>query len=198
MRDSVAVIVAFGSAIVGAVLHGTYENWRDWRARPRLQIDYKGVEGANKVEVDYRKPDHQHIAEIYVRARVQNAGKRPAKNCLVYLTALTEVHPSGTTTPTSFHDPMPLTWAGYDFSPRGIPRGVPFYVDLMRVSKHQSGWLISVEKLLGSQGNLTAYRGTYRFQLTATADNADPFVYEIDVSYNGDWNNLRAVAHTKG
>lgn len=48
MPDSIAVTsaIAFGSAIVGAALHGTYGHWRERRERPRLQIDYMGVEGA--------------------------------------------------------------------------------------------------------------------------------------------------------
>jgi hypothetical protein len=193
MSDASTAVLAFGSAIVGAVLHGTYQHLRDWYGRPRLQIDYEGKDGANKVDVDYHSGE-KHVAEVYIRARIQNLGKRPAKNCLVFLTALTEVHQSGTT-PTSFYDATPVAWPGWKFSPKDIPRGIPFYVDIMKVSKHTSGWLISVEHLYASHEKLKNYSGTYRFQLTATADNAAPVTYEIDVTYNQNWNNLRAVAH---
>ena len=63
----------------------------------------------------------------------------------------------------------------------------------MKVSKHTSGWIISVEYLFPSQQGLRNYSGAYRFELTATADNADPVTYEIDVTYEKDWHNLRAV-----
>jgi hypothetical protein len=39
---------------------------------------------------------------------------------------------------------------------------------------------------------LKKYRGTYRFHLVAVADNAQPDHLNVDVDYNGDWNNLRA------
>ena len=41
------------------------------------------------------------------------------------------------------------------------------------------------------------YSGTYRFQLTVTADNAEPATCEVDVTYAGNWNDLRAVAVPK-
>jgi len=102
-------------------------------------------------------------------------------------------------TQTSFHDAKPLAWAGYDFTPRDIPPApnVHLYVDLTSFSKKQSGWIFSVQNLLASQTGLTNYRGTYRFHLIATADNAEPATYAVDVAYEGDWHNLRAVAVRK-
>jgi hypothetical protein len=80
------------------------------------------------------------------------------------------------------------------YAPRHTPApGVHFYVDLMRVSKHQPGWLFCVEKLLASQAGLKDYSGTYRFQLTLTDDNAEAATCEVDVTYAKDWHNLRAV-----
>ncbi len=195
MSEASTAVIAFGSAIVGAVLHGIYQHLRDWYGRPRLRIDYQGTVGANYVDLDYHRQG-ENIAEIYIRARIRNIGRRPAKNCLVFLTAIREVHPSDTTQ-ASFYDPTAVAWAGSKFSPRDIPRGIPFYVNVVKVSKHTSGWLIAVENLYGNEEKLKYYRGTYRFQLTATADNAEPITYEIDVTYNGDWHNLRAVPHTR-
>jgi hypothetical protein len=64
--------------------------------------------------------DGTDVAEIYIRARVRNTGRRTAKGALVFLTSLEEVHTSGNT-PTSLHDSMPLAWAGWTFMPRDIP-----------------------------------------------------------------------------
>jgi hypothetical protein len=192
-----AALIGGGAAIVGGVigglLSGAYQHIRDHASRPRLQIDYEGVEGAHRVEVDYTDKENRPVAEIYIRARVQNKGRRVAKGCLVFLANVREVHPSGMTT-TSFHDSMPLAWAGWNFSPRDIPRGVEFYVDVVRVSKHVSGWRFSVERLFASHAELKDYRGTYRFSLMVTGDKADPAMCEVDVTYDGDWHNLRAVA----
>lgn len=190
-----------GAAIVGGLLgglvSGAYQHWRDWYFRPKLQIDYEGT-SANKVETNYKKSDGTDAAEVYIRARVRNTGRRAAKGALVFLTSLKEVHTSGTTA-TSLYDSMPLAWAGWKFMPRDIPPApdVLFYVDLMRVSKHQSAWLLSTEKTFASHAGLKNYKGTYRFQLTVTAENAEPATCEVDVSYSGDWNDLRALSVEK-
>jgi hypothetical protein len=57
--------------------------------------------------------------------------------------------------------------------------------------------MFSVENLLASQTSLTSYRGTYRFHLIATADNAEPATCAVDVNYDGDWHNLRAAPAPK-
>src|SRR5437879_783523 len=137
----VIAVVGAGAAIVGGLLSGAYQHCRDHFSRPKLAIDYEDTP-ANKVET---------VAEVYIRARVRNIGGRMAKGAQVFLTSLKEVQTSGKTTATSLRDSMPLAWAGWKFTPRDIPPApnVHFYVDLTRVSKHDPGWLISVENLPG-------------------------------------------------
>jgi hypothetical protein len=183
-------LIAGISAVAGGLLNGAYQHLRDRLARPKVVIDFQGTE-ANQVTSEY-KIGEKVVSEIYIRARVRNTGHHVAKSCRVFVAALTEVHASGTT-PTSLKDAKQLAWAGYDFSPLDVPRGVDFYVDVVRVSKSDPGWLFSVQKLFASQTQLKAYRGTYRFRLLVTADNADPAACEIDVVYDGDWHNLRAM-----
>jgi hypothetical protein len=187
--NSTAVVIGAGAAIVGGVLGGLFSGaslyFLDWLKQPMLHLDYEGKDDVNKIESDYD-------ACVYIRARVRNSGLRVAKKCRVFLATLTEVHNWGNTA-TAFNDSMPLPWAGWDFAPRDLPKGADFYVDLMKVSKNDSGWLISVEKLLASHAKLKDYSGTYRFQLLATADNALPVTYEIDVEYHQNWKDLRAM-----
>jgi hypothetical protein len=187
--DAALIVAGAGAAIAGGLLSGAYQHFRDLYEEPKLQIDYEGTD-ANKVETDN---------EIYIRARVRNAGRRTAKGARVFLTSLKEVQPSGTILPTSLYDSKPLAWSGWTFAPRDIPPAsrVHFYVDLTRVSKHEQGWLFSVEQLFASQTALQKYSGTYRFQLTLTADNAKPATCEIDVTYKQDWNSLRAESAPK-
>jgi hypothetical protein len=162
-------LVGACAAIAGGLVYGAYQHCRDHLSRPKLEIDYAGT-AANRIEITYKKTEGLDDAEVYIRARVKNIGRRTAKGAQVFLTSLKEVHPSGTT-PTTFHDSMPLAWSGWKFTPRDIPpaSNVHFFVDLMRVSKHDPGWLLSVEQLFSSQGSLKTYSGTYRFQLTVTA-----------------------------
>ena len=82
---------------------------------------------------------------------------------------------------------------GVGFSPRNVPPGVDFYVDLMRVSKSASGWRLSVEKLFANEADLQSYSGTHRFSLMVTADNAKPASCMVDVTYNKDWHDISAV-----
>jgi hypothetical protein len=193
-----AASALFGG-ILGGVLSGVFQLTRDWFLRPRLRIDYIGQD-PNKIDVDFKKDDGTHVANVYIRARVRNIGRRPAKGALVFLTSLKEVHRSGKTTETSFHDSVALSWAGWNFEPRDIPPApvVCFYVDLIRVSKHEPGWNFSAKRLFGNEAAIKSYSGTYRCQLTLTADDAKPAICEIDVTYERDWHTLRAVETTKG
>jgi len=194
MTDNLKIgLVGAGGAVIGGLLNGAYQHALDWFRQPQLRIDYEGTE-ANKVDVEYQQGD-KSIAEVYIRARVRNTGRRIARGCRVFLVALNEVHSSGATTQTVLRDSLVLAWAGYHFEPRDVPRGVEFFADVMRVSKHQPGWLFSVERLFASHARLKDYRGTYRFCLMVTGDNTSPSTCEIDVMYDGDWHNLRALQH---
>ena len=106
------------------------------------------------------------------------------------MTALYEVKGNGLLE-TSFFGARPIAWAGWDFEPRVVPKGVDFYIDVVRVNKDVSGWVFSV-KLFVSEEQLKQYRGTYRFCLLATADNAAPAKFSLSVDYLGDWHGLRA------
>jgi hypothetical protein len=191
VENSTDVFVALLGGLVGAFITGSYQFVYDWIVRPELKLDFEGKRDCNIVDAE-RTDAGKKLSELYIRARLRNTGKRPAKNCLVFLTRIEEVQPSGTTL-APFHDASPVSWAGWNFSPRTVPRGVDFYCDVMKVSKDDSGWHMTVEKLFSDRKKLSDYRGTYRFHLLATADNAEPESYEIDVTYDGDWHNLRAI-----
>src|ERR1035437_5726742 len=150
LNMTVALIGA-GAAIAGGLLNGAYQHARDWFNQPRLRIDFEETD-AFKVPTDYKAQDGRAVSEIYIRARVQNTGHQIAKECVVYLARLEKVHPSGSTTSTVFFDSRELAWgAGWKFKPRNVPRGVDFYVDLMRVSKSETGWNFSVERVLANR-----------------------------------------------
>jgi hypothetical protein len=159
---------------------------------PKLVIDFEGNE-ANIVHAEYMQGE-KPVSMIYVRVRVENKGGAVAKGCRVYLTALKELLLGGSTIPTVMDDAKVLAWAGWNFSPIDVPPDVgSFYADVVRVSKHDRGWLFSVEKLLAHQQKLKEYVGTYRFRVTVTAENAPASSCEVDVTYNGDWHSLRAA-----
>jgi hypothetical protein len=181
------------AVFVGAFITGSYQYVQERLRRPKLELDYAGAEGKNRIETAYMAAGGTEFLGIHIRVRLRNQGRNAAKNCKIFLTGIEEVQQSGVTN-APFYDSAPLSWAGWDFAPRDIPPGVEFYCDVFKISKSQAGWLLGVEKVLSSQKSLMGYRGTYRFRLLATADNAEPIKYAIEASYNGDWNNLRVVA----
>jgi hypothetical protein len=190
----IAAGASLGGGLVCGLLSGAYQHWREWWIRPILEIDYQDDE-SHKVESNEHRPDGTVHSYIYVRVRVRNMGRRVAKCCRVFLSKLEEVHPSGQTTRTAFHDSRQLPWAGFRFGVAELPRGLDFYADIVRFSKQLPGWNISIEGgLFSSEDALKIYSGTYRFHLTVTADNADPATCAVDVTYAQDWKSVRAVA----
>jgi hypothetical protein len=185
-------LIGFAAAVVGGMVTGFYHHARDWWTKPRLSLDYVN-DPAHFVDVDRIRPDGTNASAVWVRVRARNTGRRTAKGCRIFLVGLEEVHTSGTTS-TPLHDSPVLGWpGGKDFAPRDIPRGVDFYADVVHVSKQNSDFLFSVNQILDDAKGLGKYRGTYRFHILITADDADPAQCKIDVTYDGDWNHFRAV-----
>jgi hypothetical protein len=187
----IALVAAVGG-VTGGLVTGFYSHARAWFTRPRLSVDYANEE-RHFIDFNAVNWEGRDISAVYVRVRVRNEGRRVAKGCRVFLTGLDEVHPSGTT-PTNLPDALVLGWpGGHDFEPRDIPRGISFYADLVMVSKHIEGWGFCVKEIYANQKHLAQYRGTYRFHVLVTADDADPGQCRVDASYDGDWHNFRAV-----
>ena len=174
--------------ILGGALAGLYLDLRDRWIRPKLKLDFdpKG----DRIETTWGG-DHPFTG-IVLRARLRNLGRRTsAQNCRVFLTALTRIQVSGSED-SGFRDSRQVSWAGWNFDARALPREVAFFVDFARVSKATSGWQFTFERTLPTDQTLTAHRGTYRFVLVAVADNAAPSYLEVDVAYDGDWHRLAA------
>jgi hypothetical protein len=164
----------------------------EWWFKPRLIVDFISKDGGFCTKGKWREGDKE-IIEIHIRARVRNLGNSVAKQCRPYLIKLEEVHPSGRTTPTTFFDSLVLRWPGRDYDPRDIPRGTDQFFDVVAVLKNESGWRFTFRERFTSHAELPNYRGTYRFTVLVTGDGVKPSGRKIDVTYHGDWHNLRAV-----
>jgi hypothetical protein len=163
-----------------------------WWFKPILAVDFIPEEGGFRTEGSWKKDGEEYI-EIYIRARVRNSGRIIAKRCRPYLVKLEEVLHSGTPS-TQLYDSLMLRWPGQDdYEPRDIPNGVNQFFDVVGVLKNTSGWRFACEKPFPLSSTLSTYRGTYRFTVLVTGDGVIPAGRKIDVTYSGDWNNLRAV-----
>jgi len=188
----VGALAAITGGIGGGLLAGWYQDRRDRRDRPRLRLDFDVQ--TDKLETAWEGP--HPFNGIVLRASLRNEGVTAALNCRVFMTALTCTQSSGSTG-TGFKDSRQVAWAGWSFDPRAVPREVTFYVDFVRVSKHDPGWVFTFERSMVQDDALKGYKGTYRFRLVAVSDNAEPAYLDVDVDYKGDWHNLHAWKPSK-
>ena len=112
MESSTSVLIGLVGALLGGLITGSYQFVYDLLTRPVLKLDFLNETGRNMVETSVVH-DGKWFSGVYVRARLRNTGRRPAKQCSVFLIAIDEVHPGGKTTPAPFHDAMPLSWSGW-------------------------------------------------------------------------------------
>jgi hypothetical protein len=181
---------ALGGGLVAGLLSGVYEHIRDRITRPKLSLSYGESSEASLVSV-VTGPTEGNLNHLYVRVLLRNTGQRIAKQCLVYLVSIEEVHESGNQA-TAFSDAMPLSWPLNDYKRKDIPNGADFYLDLVKISKHVEPWAFGVQQLYASHLAMLKFKGTYRFHLVATADNATSVRCAVDVKYSQDWLTLRA------
>jgi hypothetical protein len=179
-------------AVIGGFVGGITPQIVAWYLRPKLKIDYLG-DDENIVTAEEPGANGQTIPYLWVRARVRNSGRLRAEKCQVFLTSLHEVRADGSVSARLLKDSKPLQWAGGSRAPIDVPPGVEFYVDLLRISKAESGW----DMLFGlfrhqRKGELGSYSGTYQFHLMISGDNAPPQSCTINVDYKRDWHTLRA------
>ena len=185
-------LLGAGAAIAGGVLSGGFQLLLSWLTRPQLKLNFDPDIDKSEVEWGGDFP----FNGVLVRVSLTNNGFRAAKNCSVFVTSLTTQHATGTTK-TSFAGSRQLPWAGWTFKARALHKGIPFYVDLARVSKASSGWQFTFKERRASDKKLEEKTGIYRFHIVAVADNAKPTNLRVDIDYNGDWKNLRAFVPSK-
>jgi hypothetical protein len=190
--------MAYWLPTVVAVLSGLFSGLggrrlEAWLSAPKLEVDFIPDDGGFRTEGSWNEGPVE-VTQIYIRARVRNVGAVVAKQCRPYLVKLEEVQPSGTTSAELF-DSCVLHWPGYphDFAPRDIPKGINQFFDIVGVFKNRPGWRFAFGENFSSHRELAHYRGTYRFKVLVTGDGVKPAGRKIDVTYNGEWNNLRAV-----
>jgi hypothetical protein len=159
-------------------------NFKDKWTRPKLHLDFVD-DSAHVVRLD--SVSNPAIAGVWVRVRATNLRPRLAKQCRPFLTKLETVDASGKAKPTNLADSLILRWPGNDTKPRDIPNGVEFYVDVVFLHKSSDRFNFLVERLFGHYSDLQHYKGTYRFHILLTGDDAYPAQCAIDVTYNGDW-----------
>jgi hypothetical protein len=132
---------------------------------------------------------------VFVRVRVHNLTSRMARNCCVYLTAIRKQTENGRFVPTEYCDSIPLCWS-YDQNPTQIidvPGGVNRHVDVFKTVKGSSALtpsFITIPFMYSE--DFFSKQGTYRYQITLTADELPAERIEIEVQWKGGWDDFCA------
>lgn len=158
--------------------------------KPCLVIDFSSEEGG-KTEASWVQ-DGKAEDYVYIRGRIMNKGKGSASKCRVYIVNIEEVLLTSVEK-TKFYDSTILPWPRGNFDSLDISPGVTVYYDIVRFSKHRSGWGFMYKDNFSQRQSMEKFRGTYRFTVLVCSDDAYPQRYCIDVTYDGDWNSVRAV-----
>ncbi len=184
-------IISSGAAILAALLTVFIPALVQWWKKPLLGLNYNGNGIGFKVEKDFEE-NGQRVFRVYIMAQITNNGRTTAQNCRVYLTDIQSVL-NGVTTPTVFNSSFQLGWPGWIFDGRELPPNFKMFAEVIAVDKSTQGWRFMFNGAAANDASLTGHRGVLRFYLVATADNAAPASLTLDIDYNGDWHNLRAV-----
>jgi hypothetical protein len=192
MTDTLQAALIAGSAaiiggLIGGLVSGAYRHAQDYFTRPQLELEFDPKD--DKVEASWT--GQYAFNGVIFRAKLTNKGRRAARGCRVFVTAINEQHQPASAQ-TSFRDSRQAPWAGWTFDSRSVPNGINYYTDFLRISKETSGWIFPFERTMEIDHALGEFRGTYQFRLTAVADNAKPISIIIAIVYDGDWHALRA------
>jgi hypothetical protein len=194
----VTVGISAIAAILGGLLAGVPAGVVQWYRRPKLELIFEGPDRKGFV-IESSWWDSsiagKKVERLFVRMRLENRGFAVASNCRVYLTDLLKIQ-NTTEIPTDFAMSRQLSWPGWEFDARSLPPGVVLFVDIVSVDKSESGWQFQFKGLTKSEEHLKLATEpmTYRFRVTAVADNARPFTKTIDVNYSGNWKTLKAYS----
>jgi hypothetical protein len=114
-----------------------------------------------------------------------------AKQCCAYIVGLYRISDGIMVSQNLLSDSFQLPWAGYDFELRNIPAEVAQYVDLVRFSKVDPGWIfLTKPDFFASPDPLKQYQGTYRFSVVVAGEGAITRTAQINVEYRNDWHNV--------
>lgn len=189
-----AAWIGVGGAVIGGIVGGLLtilsQCFLEYVRRPVLSINFKD-DDYHKVESKHPMSPEGTATFMYIRVRVCNKkGRQVAKECRLFLADLEMVSPTGETAPTAFLGSRQLAWAGFKSVPLDLPSGLEIYADVVRFLKSSPSWGIFSFEHFSSESRLNDYKGTYRLHIVATSDNAEPATLVLDITYNGDWDNI--------
>jgi hypothetical protein len=180
-------------AIVGSLLT-IFGFWiAAWYRKPKLVLTFRSSEKF-LTESTHTEGDRQNVTRKYLRVRLKNDGRSPARKTCIYLMSIEKVS-GDQILPTEFADPRKISWPPHaEFEPRDLPRHLPNFANVVDMERGKLHWNFQIRDRHEIKASITSYPGELRIGLMATADNADPVTHYIRVSIRADLSGFNATA----
>ena len=184
--DVVGILVGFVLGIAGTLLG---ERIRLWLNRPKIRIEFTPDEHCLRFS-------HAHVdngvrvfetESKYLRLRVSNKRRFPAKNCRTLLSDFRR-HGNDRSSDLLLADTLPLRWAYLGFQPIDLPGRTHFYVDLISALQDRKYFSVELEAQPMVLQNATNAEGKYSFDVSVVGDNFDPVNLRVFLDWKRDWN----------
>jgi hypothetical protein len=175
--------------ILGVASTLVTERIKLWLNRPEVVIGFARDEHCLRFS-------HAHVQDgikvfetesKYLRLRVSNQRRFPAKNCRALLTDL-RCYGDDDKSDLLLADTLPLRWAYLGFAPIDLPGGTHFYADVISTLQDQKHFTVELEKQPLVLQHVTERSAKYSFDISVVGDNFDPVNARVYLDWKRDWN----------
>ena len=193
----VGAAVGFASAIFAEPL-------RRWIFSPKLVLSFEDstdYRARTPESATYRDPAvsavpiHSNHEAEYVRIKVVNDSRPLAKECRVYLVGIEKKQPNGAFAQTFYCDSIPLAWSCREdkaYEPIDLPNGVAQFIDVVSVRSISDEYRLEIKPLPQRYVGFLRDKGTFRFTVQVSGQNAKPVFIRIQFTWNGVWDKYDA------
>lgn len=140
--------------------------------------------------------------EYYVRLKVDNTGKRTAKNCGGYLVAVHMIDDRGRREPTAYKDFQRLCWSYFneDKSWQGLSLHphTSYYLDVFHTHSERNGFCPRIIPGSPRYTDLFHQQGIYCLTIRVVADDCDAVETDVYVQWQMNWETFRVADSLAG
>lgn len=182
--DWIGTAVGF---VLGVVSTLFTERINLWLNRPGIHVSFQPDEQCLR-ETNAQVNDGTRIfltESKFLRIKVSNRRRHPAKGCRCLITAIRRVSPDGSET--ILGDTLPLRWAYLGFQPIDIPAGTTFYADILSTLQSNRHFTIELEAQPLLLQQATTVAAMYIVDVAVVGDNFDPVALRIHFDWKQDW-----------
>ena len=169
--------------MLGAVLAVCAEPLRKWLFKPKLSMSFNEAESCVVQAVTAMESGQIVSSACYVRVQVHNRGRRTTKNCRPFLARIERLGHG--TSKTVHQDALPLNWSFTGQRPMDVPPGMYFHVDVLEATEEHAHFVPCVKPIPKFWAGELSVPGTYRLTIMLSAEDIQPKVLSLLVTWTG-------------